>query len=75
LDDVVELTDTSIDEFFELSGNLSLIEAITMFSFILIIEHRFEYIKLMGDIGMCIFVMSLTDATIQDSSIREKSNA
>jgi len=56
-------------------GISPLIRAIMMFSSILIIKHRFEYIKLMGDIGICIFVMSLTDTTIQDSSIREKRNA
>jgi len=74
LDDVVELIDASLNEFFELSGVFPLVEAITIFSFILIVEHRFECIELMEVVGMCIFTKSLMSTTMQDGGIRERSD-
>jgi len=56
---MVELTDASLDEFFELSGILSLVEAIIMFSSILIVEHRFEYVKLIEIVEIYIYLLSL----------------
>jgi len=56
---MVELTDASLDEFFELSGILPLVEAIIMFSSILIVEHRFEYVKLIEIVEIYIYLLSL----------------
>ena len=55
----MELTDASLDEFFELSGILPLVEAIIMFSSILIVEHRFEYVKLIEIVEIYIYLLSL----------------
>jgi len=54
LDNVVELTNISLDEFFELSGVLPLVRAIMMSSSMLIVEHRFECIGLIEVVGKCI---------------------
>jgi len=56
---MVELTDASLDEFFELSGILPLVEAIIIFSSILIVEHRFEYVKLIEIVEIYIYLLSL----------------
>ena len=74
LDKMVELTNASLNEFFELPGVLPLIETIIMFSSIVIVEYRFEYIELMKVVGMCIFTKSFIGTIIQDDGIRERSN-
>jgi len=74
LDEMVELIDAFLNEFFELSGVLSLIEIIIIFSSMVIVEHRFECIELMEIVEICIFTKLLTGTTIQDSSTRERSN-
>jgi len=64
LDEVVEMTDKSLDVFFEHSGILSLVEAITMSSSMLRVGHRFECIELIVVEKKCIFTKSLMDATM-----------
>jgi len=64
LDEVVKLTDASLDEFFELSEVLSLIGAITISSSIAIVGHKFECIELIEVVEMCIFAKSLMGTII-----------
>jgi len=44
---VIELTDASLDEFFKVSRDLSLVGTIIISSSILIVGHRFECIELL----------------------------
>jgi len=74
LDEIVELIDASLNEFFELPGVLSLIEIIIIFSSMVIVEHRFECIEPMEIVEICIFTKFFTGTTMQDSSTRERSN-
>jgi len=74
LNEVVELIDTSLNKFFELPGVLSLGGVIMMSSSMVIVGHRFECIELMEVVEICIFTKSLTDATMQDGGIRERSD-
>ena len=73
LDDVVELTDISLNEFFELPEILPLVRAITMSSSMLMVGHRFECIELIEVVGKCIFTKSLTGTAMQDGGTRERS--
>ena len=68
------MMDDSLDVFFEHSGVLSLIEAIIMFSSMLRVGHRFEYIELLVVEEKCIFVKSLMSATMHNGGIRERSD-
>jgi len=70
---MVELMDNSLDMFFEPSGILSLIGAITMSSSMLRGRHRFKCIELIVVEEKCIFAKSLMGATMQDGSRRERS--
>ena len=73
LDNVVKLTNTSLDKFFEVSRDLPLIRTIIISSSILIVGYRFEYIELIWDVGICIFTMSLIGTTMQDGGTRKRS--
>ena len=44
---MIELTDASLDEFFKVSRDLSLVGTIIISSSILIVGHRFECIELL----------------------------
>jgi len=74
LDEIVELTDDFLDEFFEPFGILSLVEVIMMFSSMLRVGHRFECIKLIVVEKKCVFTKFLIDTIMQDGSTRERSN-
>jgi len=66
LDEVVKIMDDSLDVFFEHSGVLPLIGAITMFSSMLRVGHRFECIELLVVEEKCIFTKPLTGATMHN---------
>ena len=74
MDKVVEIIDNSLDIFFEYSGVLPFIGAITISSSILRIGHKFECIELLVVRKKYIFTKSLISAIMHDSGIRERSN-
>jgi len=72
LDEVVEMIDDSLDVFFKHSGILSHVGAITMFSSMLRVGHRFECLELLIVREKCIFAKFLMGATIHNGGIRER---
>ena len=71
----MEMMDKSLELFFESSRVLPLIGAIIIFSSMLRVGYRFEYIELIVVDERYIFAKSLMGATMQDGGTRERSNA